>query len=198
MTDEAVSKPQKNELLEWVKALFIAVVIVLLVRWLAFSPFIVDGDSMLPNFTNGERMIVNKLVYHIREPERGEVIVFLAPEGKDYIKRVIGQPGDRVRIEGDYVFVNGEAIDEPYLETQLEQARQQGRSYNNGMYSMMDERVVPDNSLFVLGDNRPRSRDSRSPDVGFVPVDNVIGRADVVYWPLSQFRFISHKDGISQ
>jgi len=182
----------KNELLEWVKALLFAFGIVFVVRWLLFSPFIVDGESMLPNFRNGERMIVNKLIYDLREPRRGEVIVFLAPEGKDYIKRVIGEPGDRVRVEGDVVYVNGEPIDEPYLREKLDEAAQRGVPYNSGLYSHYGEVTVPEDALFVLGDNRPRSKDSRSPDVGFVPFDNIVGRADVVYWPISSIRLVNH------
>lgn len=182
----------KSELMEWIKSLLIAAAVVFLMRWLLFSPFIVDGESMQPNFQHGERMIVNKLIYDIREPRRGEVIVFLAPEGKDYIKRVIGRPGDRVRVEGDRVYVNDEAIEEPYLQEMLDRAAQSGQPYNNGFYRFFDEVTVPEDALFVLGDNRPRSKDSRSPDVGFVPYDKIVGRADVVYWPLTHIRLVKH------
>jgi signal peptidase I len=192
MTGFSDNAGHKNELLEWVKALLIAAGIVFLVRWLAFSPFIVDGDSMLPNFVNGERMIVNKLIYDFREPERGEVIIFLAPEGKDYIKRVIGEPGDRVRVDGDLVYINDKVISEPYIQEELDKAAQVGGIYNNRNYSVTEEVIVPEDSLFVLGDNRPRSKDSRFPDVGFVPFDKVVGRADLVYWPITEFRFVKH------
>lgn len=183
------AKKVKNELLEWIKALLIALVVVLLVRWLAFNNYIVDGRSMEPNFESGERVIVNKLIYPFRDPERGEVIVFLAPEGKDYIKRVIGLPGDRVKVIGDTVYVNGTPIEEPYIREEIEKAREAGGSYNIGS---TEEFLVPEDSLFVLGDNRPESLDSRSPFVGFVPIDNVRGRADLVYWPIGSFRLVNH------
>lgn len=182
----------KNEIIEWIKALFIAGAIVLLVRWLAFNPFIVDGRSMEPTFHHSEKMIVNKLVYTFREPRRGEVIVFLAPEGKDYIKRVIGLPGEKVKVIGDDVYINGNLIDEPYIEAEVHRAREAGGSYNHGFYSATEELTVPEEAVFVLGDNRPRSEDSRSPNVGFVPYKNIVGRADVVYWPLKQIRFVKH------
>lgn len=182
----------KNEIIEWIKALLIAGAIVLLVRWLAFNPFIVDGRSMEPNFHNGEKMIVNKLIYEFREPRRGEVIVFLAPEGKDYIKRVIGLPGEKVKVIGDDVYINGSPIAEPYIEAEVHKAKEAGSSYNNGFYSATEEFTVPEDSLFVLGDNRPRSEDSRSPAVGFVPYNKIVGRADLVYWPLKEIRLVKH------
>ena len=89
----------KSETWEWIKALVIAGVLVIIIRWFLFSPFIVDGDSMHPNFFTGERLIVNEIVYDIRAPKRGEVIVFHAPEGKDYIKRVIALPGETVKVD---------------------------------------------------------------------------------------------------
>lgn len=183
----------KNEIFEWVKALLIAAAIVFLIRWLAFNPFIVDGESMMPNFHDGEKMIVNKLIYDIREPKRGEVIVFLAPEGKDYIKRVIGLPGERVKVQGDRVLIDGKPISEPYIEDELAKAQANGTSYNNGFYSTTEEVTIPKDSLFVLGDNRPYSKDSRFPDVGFVPYDKIVGRADFVYWPLGDLRLVKHE-----
>lgn len=183
------AKKVKSELLEWLKALLVAFLVVFLVRWLAFNNYIVDGRSMEPNFVHGERVIVNKLIYPFREPKRGEVIVFLAPEGKDYIKRVIALPGERVKVIGDTVYVNGTPIEEPYIREQVERARAAGGSYNIGS---TEEFTVPEDALFVLGDNRPESLDSRSPFVGFVPLDNVKGRADLVYWPLGAFRLVDH------
>jgi len=194
MTEQA--KSIKRELFEWIKALLIALVVVVLIRWLAFNPFIVDGESMQPNFHNGEKMIVNKLIYEFRQPERGEVIVFLAPEGKDYIKRVIGLPGERVMVKQDEVLINGQPIAEPYIQDELDFAAAEDRYYNNRMFAITDEVTVPKDSLFVLGDNRSFSKDSRFPDVGFVPLDNVVGRADLVYWPLVDFHFVNHKQEV--
>ena len=194
MTDKKLTV--KNEIMEWIKALLIAGAIVFLVRWLAFNPFIVDGRSMLPNFHNAEKLIVNKLLYEFREPKRGEVIVFLAPEGKDYIKRIVGLPGERVKVIGDDVYINGTLIEEAYIQEEVDKAREAGGSYNNGFYSATEELIVPKDSLFVLGDNRPHSEDSRSVNVGFVPYDNIVGRAEFVYWPLKSFRIVDHKNEV--
>lgn len=193
-SDQYVIK-KKNEVFEWAKALLIAAALVFLIRWLAFTPFIVDGESMLPNFHNEERMIVNKLIYDFRDPKRFEVIVFLAPEGKDFIKRVIGLPGDKVRVDGDNVYINGEPISEPFIQEEIDQAAAEGRIYNSSTMSITEEVTVPEDSLFVMGDNRPRSKDSRFSEVGFVPYDAIVGRADVVYWPLSSLRLIKHYGG---
>lgn len=193
-SDQYVIK-KKNEVFEWAKALLIAAVLVFLIRWLAFTPFIVDGESMLPNFHNEERMIVNKLIYDFHDPKRFEVIVFLAPEGKDFIKRVIGLPGDKVRVDGDNVYINGEPISEPFIQEEIDQAAAEGRIYNSSTMSITEEVTVPEDSLFVMGDNRPRSKDSRFSEVGFVPYDAIVGRADVVYWPLSSLRLIKDYGG---
>ncbi|UJF35323.1 signal peptidase I [Paenibacillus hexagrammi] len=184
----AGAKSAKSETWEWIKALLIAGVLVVIIRWLLFSPFIVDGASMQPNFQTAERLIVNKLIYDIRAPKRGEVIVFHAPEGKDYIKRVIALPGETVKVEGDKVYINGEEIDQPYLKEAIEQAHQEGRNYNR--LANYAEQKVPDNELFAMGDNRSNSKDSRDPSVGFVPFEKVVGRAEVIFWPLNKFSFI--------
>ncbi len=185
-------KSVKDEILEWIKALLIALAIILLIRWLAFNPFLVDGESMEPSFQDGEMIIVNKLIYTFRDPRRGEVIVFLAPEGKDYIKRVIALPGERVRVDRDQVYVNDELLEERYLTEAVEAARARGRSYNNGVYSVTAEVIVPEDALFVMGDNRAHSKDSRYPDVGFVTYDQIVGRADVVYWPIRELSIVQH------
>lgn len=187
-TAPAETKSAKNEAWEWIKALAIAGVLVIVIRWFLFSPFIVDGDSMRPNFLTGERLIVNKLIYDIRAPKRGEVIVFHAPEGKDYIKRVIALPGETVKVDGDKVYINGQEIDQPYLKEAIAQAQKEGRLYNH--LSNFSEQKVPDNELFAMGDNRSNSKDSRDPSVGFVPFEKVVGRAEVIFWPLNKISFI--------
>ncbi|GAB2701916.1 signal peptidase I [Paenibacillus thermoaerophilus] len=185
MSDNTEKVNVKSEAWEWIKALVIALALVFLIRWLLFSPFLVSGQSMEPNFYDGERLIVNKILYDFRDPKRGEVIVFLAPDGRDYIKRVIGVPGDRVKVEGDTVYVNGQPIDEPYLKEAIEAAKARGVDYNN---TNKEETVVQPGTLFVMGDNRSHSSDSRSNAVGLVPYDKIVGRAEVVFWPLSHIK----------
>lgn len=185
---QAKPAPAKSETWEWIKALIIAGVLVIIIRWFLFSPFIVDGDSMHPNFFTGERLIVNKIVYDIRAPKRGEVIVFHAPEGKDYIKRVIALPGETVKVTGDKVYINGEELAQPFIQAAIDQAVKEGHPYN----TLLDfpETKVPEGELFAMGDNRPNSKDSRTKSVGFVPYDKIVGRAEVIFWPVKKISFI--------
>lgn len=183
-----------KEIVEWIKALVIAVVLVFLIRQFLFSPFIVDGPSMKPNFETGERLIVNKILYTIREPKFGEVVVFDVPEqGRKFIKRVIGVPGDKIRLEGDDLYINDKKIDELYIKEAIEAAHAEGRLYNTGPNfpnSDVKEMTVPEGTIFALGDNRGDSTDSRF--IGFVTDKEVVGRADIIFWPLNKLEFIKH------
>lgn len=188
------TKKEKSEAFEWLKAIVIAVVLVLLIRWFLFAPFIVDGPSMKPNFHTAERIIVNKIIYDIREPKHGEVVVFHVPqEGRDFIKRVIGVPGDTVVVEGDTITINGKVIDEAYLQDVLNEKHSNNELYNtkaNFPNEQVSEGTVPEGHIFVLGDNRSDSTDSRI--IGFVSYEDVIGRADLRFWPLKDIQLIKH------
>jgi signal peptidase I len=136
----------------------------------------VDGFSMLPTLQNGEYVLVNRMAYNNAIPKRGDIIVFLSPvTDQDLIKRVIGQPGDQVSIATGQVLVNGYVLDEPYIAA--------APIYNG-------EWDVPDSSLFVLGDNRNDSSDSHA--WGLLPIDNVIGKAILIYWPPADWNLIEH------
>lgn len=187
-------KNEKSEMLEWLKAIVIAVVLVLLIRWLFFAPFIVDGPSMQPNFHTGERIIVNKIIYDMRAPKHGEVIVFHVPEeGRDFIKRVIGVPGDTVQVEGDTITINGQIVDETYIKEVVDEKHKHDELYNieaNFPNQDVPDGTVPEGHVFVLGDNRSNSTDSRR--IGYVSYSEIVGRADMVFWPLSNFKLIRH------
>jgi signal peptidase I len=192
------SKPWKKELTEWFKAILIAVILVVVIRSFVFSPFIVDGSSMEPNFESGERLIVNKLIYSIRSPKRGEVIVFHVPEeGRDFIKRVIAGPGDKVKVDGDKVYVNGELIPEDYIREEIDAAAEAGGTYNgtgDPIYNFPNDRItedtVPAGKYFVMGDNRSNSKDSRM--IGYIAKSEIVGRADVIFWPLNKIKLVEH------
>lgn len=177
----------KKEAIDWAKALVVAGVLVVVIRVFLFSPYLVDGSSMEPNFHDAERVIVNKILYDLRGPERGEVVVFHSPYNADYIKRVIALPGETVSVQGDTVYVNGEPLPEPYIRDAVDSAAEAGRTYNNKDYS---EQTVPEGHVFVMGDNRSDSHDSR--DIGFIAFDKLVGRADVVIWPLGDIKLIRH------
>jgi signal peptidase I len=137
----------------------------------------VESISMQPTLYAGDMVIVNKLAYRFNNsPHRGDVIVFKYPpdpESIPYIKRVVGLPGDQVHIADGKVYINGQLIDEPYLKV----------STNRG-----GDWTVPDKQLFVMGDNRNNSRDSRA--WGFVPFENIIGRAELIYLPPQHWAFL--------
>lgn len=137
----------------------------------------VDGYSMYPTFDNGEFVIVNKLAYRWSEPKRGDIIVFHNPRNPsvEYIKRIIGLPGETVTVNGGQVFINGELLDEPYIS--------EDPLYEN-------EWIVPENSLYVLGDNRNNSSDSHS--WGALPVEYIVGKAMLVYWPPERISLVDH------
>lgn len=167
---------EKEESWEWIKAIAVALVLIFIIRQFVFAPVIVDGESMMPTLEHRDRMIVNKASYLFGDPKRHDIIVFHAPGGKDYIKRVIGLPGDTIEYENDRLYINGEEIEEPYLD---ELREMYGEEFvTNNFY--FDE--IPENHIFVLGDNRHHSRDSR--DIGTVAVEEVVGKANIVFWPI--------------
>lgn len=132
---------------------------------------------MLPGLTPDEYVLVNKAVYLFHAPERGDVIVFHYPldTTRDFIKRIIGLPGDTITVDQTNVWVNGVKLKEPYISTS---ANPTGRTWK-----------IPPNVYFVMGDNRPVSDDSR--DWGCVPKDYIVGKAVVVYWPMSNWQLIN-------
>jgi len=168
-----------NEVWEWTKALAIAISIAFAIRYFLFSPIVVDGESMMPTLEDRERLIVNKIVYSFSQPQRGDIIVFHATENKDWIKRVIGLPGDTIEIKDDVLYINDEIVEEPYLEGAK-------KMFGGNLTDDVPKTVVSEGHLFVMGDNRPNSRDSRW--IGTIPLDSVVGRADLVFWPITHFR----------
>lgn len=178
----------KREAIDWAKALAVAGILVIVIRVFLFSPYIVDGPSMQPNFHTGERIIVNKILYDIREPKRGEIVVFHSGYEADYIKRIVALPGETIEVQGDEVIVDGQRLPEPYIQAEVDAAAAAGGSYNRTKNSA--RQTVPEGHVFVMGDNRPNSHDSR--DIGFIPFEDIVGRADVVIWPIGAIRLIEH------
>ena len=132
----------------------------------------VESISMLPTLHPGDFVVVNKIAYQFGEPDRGDVVVFRLPRdtSQRYIKRTIGLPGEQIDIRAGNVYINGQQIFEPYLEV----STTRGGSWQ-----------VPEGAIFVMGDNRNNSSDSRI--WGVVPMDNVVGKAFFVYWPIQKF-----------
>jgi len=182
------TKKEKNELWEWTKALVIAFALAAIIRYFLFTPIVVDGESMMPTLENGDRMIVNKIGYKIGDLHRFDIVVFHAPEKKDYIKRIIGLPGDQVEYKNDQLYINGKAIAEPYLQQYKDEITDEGTLTED--FTLVDipgmEQLdkIPDGYVFVMGDNRRYSKDSRH--IGIVSVDEIIGKTSIVFWPFDQ------------
>lgn len=179
---------KKNELWEWTKALMIAVLLAAVIRYFLFAPIVVDGLSMMPTLHDQDRMIVNKLSYQIGEPDRFDIIVFHAPEQKDYIKRVIGLPGDKVEYKNDTLYINGKAYEEPYLEEYKQQIIDGPLTEPFTLKEKIGRDTVPEGELFVMGDNRRYSKDSRH--IGTVPMEDVLGSTRIIYWPVKDIRIV--------
>lgn len=154
--------------------LVISVVVAFFIILFVYQPVKVEGGSMEPGLEDQERIFINKLVYRLESIERGDIIVFRYPRDprKSFIKRVIGLPGDHIRIAYGHVYVNGEELSEPYVPSDYLDAR----SYS--------DIVVPGNSYFVLGDHRSMSNDSR--EFGPVMRSYIYGKAVFGYWPMEK------------
>ncbi len=174
----------KKEGVEWIKAFALGMIIFVFIRIFFFSNYVVEGESMLPTLEDGNKVVVNKLGYEASDLERFDVIVFHANEKEDFVKRVIGLPGDMVEYREDQLFINGKRVEEPFLKKYRE--RSPG-GYLTGDFTLEDltgmERV-PEGKLFVLGDNRLGSWDSRQ--FGFISEKQVVGKVNLRYWPLEE------------
>ncbi len=184
-----------KELRDWVVAILIAVVVALLVRNYVFTLVKVQGQSMEPTLHNADRLYVNRLFY---TPEKGDVVIFVSESdpNRPYVKRVIGTAGDTVYIDfrtGD-VFVNGQLIDEPYIK---EETLLNGSYIMNlmasGQYGPDHPIKVEEGHIFVMGDNRNNSKDSR--ELGQIPLDEVLGGAVFRFWPLDDIGSV-HRDAV--
>lgn len=167
-----------NLVLDFLETIVVALSIFVVIYLFLMQPHEIKGSSMEPNFHNNEYILTDKISYRLHEPARGDVVIFKAPVNPDvdYIKRVIGLPSDRIKVQNGAVYLNGEKLKEDYLadSTSL---------FPGSFMAEGQEITVPAGKLFVMGDNRPHSSDSRQ--FGPVPLDSVIGRAFLRYWPLT-------------
>lgn len=179
---------KKNEFLDWIIALGIAFLIAGAIRYLFFTPIVVDGESMMPTLHTQDRMIVNRLSYKIGEPKRFDIVVFHATKEKDYIKRVIGLPGDHIEYKDDTLYINGKKYDEPYLDEYKKELLDGPLTEPFTLEEITGKKTVPEGQIFVMGDNRRYSKDSRH--IGTVPIKEVMGKTSFVFWPLSDVRVV--------
>ncbi|MEU4156599.1 signal peptidase I [Actinoplanes sp. NPDC026670] len=209
MIDEQTEKRQGSFWRELPILLGVAILVAVLVRAFVLQTFYIPSPSMQHTLELWDRVLVNKLVYDFREPRRGEIIVFKAPsvwqsgtEGEDFIKRVIGQPGDKVECCDPQrrLKINGTSLDEPYVYVESDGTRNQVASREFSI-------TVPTGRLWVMGDHREASGDSlqhyndssATDDAGkineaTVPIDSVVGRAFTIFWPVGRATWLSVPD----
>ena len=183
---------EKNKSLirEYIEAIVIAVLLALVIRTFAIQAFKIPSGSMIPTLDIGDHILVSKFIYGIKipftdvkifdfkKPNRGDIIVFIYPEDekKDFIKRVVGVPGDKIELKNKEVYINGEKLTENYIIHQDPHTKPKEYEPRDNTGPI----IVPPDSLFVMGDNRDQSYDSRY--WGFVKMNKVKGRAFIIYW----------------
>ncbi|MGP4106621.1 signal peptidase I [Virgibacillus sp. L01] len=164
----------------------LAIVLAFLFRSFLFASYVVDGESMEPTLYDGNLLMVNKVVYDLKDVNRFDVIVFHASKKDDYVKRVIGLPGDEIEYKDDKLFINGKYVKENFLESLKKMDEIKPYTNDFTLEEKTGETKVPNGNLFVMGDNRESSLDSRT--FGFVSVNKLVGKVDITYWPFSQMQ----------
>lgn len=169
---------------DWLITIAEAVLLTLFLLIFVAQSFLVEGYSMEPTLHNGERVMVEKISYRFRDPKRGEIVIIKNPlKPKDiYIKRVVGLPGDDIQVENGSIYINGIVLEEDYIAERV-----------NSWYS--GEFHVPEGHVFVLGDNRNHSDDSRR--IGPIPFNDVLGRVMFIYWPFEQFEVLEQPTALA-
>lgn len=182
-TDEQSRMDQKNQKREyrkretrgWIVSLLVAVVVALTLRFFVFEFIRVDGPSMQKTLYTDEYVFMEKVTYWFRHPQYGDIVICSFPNSTDsFVKRVIGTPGDKIKVEGGVLYINGTAHYD------------YSGNFNEPIDNDMKEIQVPDNCVFVMGDHRNQSRDSRAPEVGPIPYDKILGKTEFVIWPLDK------------
>lgn len=169
----------KDHVIDFFQTLVVFAAIGTAVYWLVAQPHKVSGSSMFPNFKNGDYIITDKVSYRFTEPRRGDIVVFKNPrdETQDFIKRIIGVPGDNVKVSGGKIYLNGNELTEPYLSDTI--------FTNPGSFLQEDQEITVEPGHYItIGDNRPASSDSR--EWGFITRGEIIGKVFFRYWPATE------------
>ena len=181
-----IRKRRRRIGVDWLIIAIVALAAAFLLRMFVVQQFAVDGQSMLGTLHSGDRVLVNKLSYHLHDPRHGDIVVLKdteeSLEERDLIKRVIALPGETIEYRNCELLINGHRVAEPYLDPQLVTKGHCGDA-------QLPVRVAPGH-VFVMGDNRSASLDSRTAAIGQIRDDDLIGRAFVVIWPLADWRLL--------
>lgn len=164
----------KKEVIDWVKTILFALAFAIVMRMFVFEFVIVEQSSMYPTLKPADRLCVFKITYRVSKPHRGDVAVLKISENKTYVKRVIGLPGETIKIEENTVYIDGDPLYEPYLVEGLK-------------FDDFPETKIPEKSYFVMGDNRPSSIDSRRSTIGFIKEGSFIGQVGFRLSPFTWF-----------
>jgi len=165
---------KQNEWLEWGKAFIIAIILAFILRTFIFATSIVEGDSMYPALEDGERIVLNKIVYLLSDPERGDIVIIQHPQ-KNYVKRVIGLPNETIEVIDHKLYINGVEQKDTFVD-----------KYNALLTGNFGPIQLPDDSYFVMGDNRAISKDSRN-GLGLIKRSEIIGRSEFIIYPFSEW-----------
>lgn len=178
-----ITKQIINFFMDFLETIVVSLSIFVVVYLFLIQPHEVKGSSMEPNFQNNEYILTDKISYRFNNPKRGEVVIFKAPNNPDvdYIKRIIGLPGDKVKVEKSYVYLNNQKLNEYYLKDLT--ALFPGSFMIEGINI-----TVEDGKYFVMGDNRSHSSDSR--EFGLIEKSSIIGKAVLKYWPIPEFGLV--------
>jgi signal peptidase I len=185
-------KARRNSLLDYAIIAVVAIGLALVIQAYLVKPYRIPSPSMVDTLEIGDRVLVNRVVYHLKDLEHGDVVVFRWPKNRDvvFIKRVVGLPGDRLQAKDGKLYVNGVAQEEPYVHKTngvTDPTNPSGTIAGTTMaqpWGLSEEYTVPQGDYFMMGDNRTNSDDSRV--WGPVPEDDLIGEAFFVYWPLDR------------
>lgn len=175
---------KKGYLRKIIPVILLAVALAFIFRTYLFASYVVDGESMEPTLYDGNLLMVNKIVYDLTDVDRFDVIVFHATKKDDYVKRVIGLPGDKIVYKDDKLYINGKFMEEGFLDPLKKVSDIKPYTNDFTLKEITGRDAVPEGKLFVMGDNRRRSLDSRK--FGFVSISQLVGKVDIKYWPVSQ------------
>lgn len=169
-------KQETNVWIEWGKTIGIAVVLAFFIKTFLFSTSIVEGESMAPTLKSGDRIIFNKAVYLIGKPKRGDIVIIKRPL-KNYVKRIIGLPGETIEIRNNILYINDIPYEQKFISEDLI-----NRTGN------IEPIQIPQGAYYVMGDNRPISKDSRN-GLGFIEEKHIIGRSEIIFYPFHEWSF---------
>jgi signal peptidase I len=175
---------QKSFLRDTLEIVFLALVLYVVIQY-AVQTVHVLGSSMYATLHDNDLLVASKISYKLHPPQRGDIVVFKPPDeaSRDFIKRIIALPGERIHIANSVVYINGQVLREPYLPEKW--------TYNNNWPNSGQDQLIPPDEYFVMGDNRNHSSDSRT--FGPIELDSILGKAEIRIWPLGQLGFLGAK-----